>query len=133
MWICFITLLLIKIASWCTTFLSMVIYQPSKRYFGLTDFTKKSFAAQEDSISFASVLKNTAYQKASYNPSYKISATNTHFSNSYIPNNVSEILVPYLHIRFFHLFQLISIYSCLTISCNNNANTCMYKQNYYNA
>jgi len=52
----FIRLLLLKMTSWCTTFLSMVMYQQSTRYFSLTDFTKKCFAAQEDSISFASVL-----------------------------------------------------------------------------
>lgn len=73
------------------------MYQQSTRYFSLTDFTKKCFAAREDSISFASVLQNTAYQKAWYNPSYKVSATNNHYSNSYITNNVSEILQSYLH------------------------------------
>lgn len=45
-------------------------------------------------------LQNTAYQKAWYNPSYKISATNIHYSNSYITNNVSEILLLYPHYFF---------------------------------
>lgn len=63
----FIRLLLLKMMiSWCTTFLTMVMYQQSTRYFSLTDFTKKCFG--EDNISFATVLQNTAYQKARYKP-----------------------------------------------------------------
>lgn len=70
-------------------------------------FHKGKLAAQEFSISLACILQYTAYQKASYNPSYKISATNAHYSNPYVANYVSEILLSYLHIHFLQLIQLI--------------------------